>query len=211
MGKKKYVAIYENEAFIFDTWASCKEFVSDKKNILYKGFLDPEENDKAKEYINANVKTVLPFDIPDVLYAYVDGSYRKVKNEEYIGYGYVFVKNLKEIANGNGRVENVTKSMNQVNGELKAILEATKRAIDEGYERIVVVYDFIGIEAWTNGSWKIKDAYIQEYVDKINEYKKQITIDMIKVDSHQTKANKKIENIFNDRADELAQMCWRTK
>lgn len=211
MGKKKYIAIYNNEAHIFDNWGACKEFVSDKKNILYKGFLDPEEKDKAKEYIDANIKSVLPFDIQDALYAYVDGSYRKVKDKGYIGYGYVFVKNLKEIDNGYGEVKNVKKSMNQVNGELTAILKAVEKAIEQNYKRIIVVYDFIGIEAWTNGSWRIKDDSIQEYVDKINEFKKLIAIDMIKVDSHQTKANKKIENIFNDRADELAQMCWKNK
>lgn len=210
MAKKKYIAIYEGKANIFYTWKECKEFVDNKKGVLYKGFLDPEEDEKARQYIDANIKKKIPFDLPDVLYAYVDGSYNKVNGEDYIGYGCVFVKNLVEIDNLHGRVLNSKgESMNQVTGELEGACLALEKAIKDGEKRVVIIYDFVGIEAWANGSWSIKNDVVKAYIERFNKNRKHIAVDMIRVDSHQAKSKQQIEHQFNDRADELAKMCWK--
>lgn len=208
MAKKKYVVIYNNEVYVFYNWPECNQFVKNKKNILYKSFKSPEEDELARQYIDLNIKRKLPFDIQDVLYAYVDGSYKNIDGKDFIGYGVAFVKNLKEIGSIHGRIKKQKVHMNQVNGELHAVSEALKKALEMKEKRIIIVYDFIGIEAWINGSWKINNDIIQQYVDEIKKYCNKLTVDFIKVDSHKNKKNKKIENEFNDRADELAKMCW---
>lgn len=210
MGRKFYVAIYENEIKEFTSWDECKAFVEGKKNIKYKGFTDELE---AKKFIDNNVKPVIPFTLIDVLYAYVDGSRFVQPNKEIIySYGLCAVKNGKIIheSNGTSSDKEVAK-MYQVGGELTGALKGVEYAISLGEKRVIIVYDYFGVEMWANESWSVdkQNVFVKDYVEQMKKYRKEINIDFVHVNSHVNVADKKIENIFNDRADALAKEAYQ--
>lgn len=210
MGRKFYVAIFENSVEEFQSWDECKSFVEGKKNIKYKGFTDALE---AKKFIDSNVKPEIPFTLTDVLYAYVDGS-RFVQPDGGIiySYGLCAVKNSRIIHESNGTAsDKEVAKMYQIGGELTGALEGVKYAITQGEKRVVIVYDYFGVEMWANGSWSVdkQNPFVQDYVKQMNKFKQEINIDFVHVNSHVNVADKKPENIFNDRADVLAKEAYK--
>ena len=200
--KKVYVAIVDNKSYKFDSWKECEAFVSNKKNSIYKSFTDAAA---AQEFISCNIKRVIPFDLPDVLYGYVDGSVRRdvIKTPIY-SYGVCMVKNKKVVHEEGTAFADENSTMHQVYGELLGAIRAVEYAISKGESRVILVYDFMGIEMWYNGSWKVGNEAVKEYVDTMKKYSEYINIDFIHVNSHIPEGQKKMENRFNDRADELA-------
>lgn len=210
MERKFYVVIFQNEIHQFTDWPSCKAFVDGKPNIKYKGFTDKME---AKKFIDNNVKQPISFTLNDVLYAYIDGS-RLVKKDGTIiySYGLCAVLNGQIIHEECGMAcdENVAK-MYQIGGELTGAIKGVEYALKQGEKRVIIVYDYFGVEMWANGSWSVEKQgpFIREYVDKMNQFKKKINIDFVHVNSHIKASDKKIENIFNDRADLLAKQAYK--
>lgn len=198
---KIYIAIYKNKAYKFNNWADCKEFIDGKKNVVYKGFVSVSES---QEFISKNIKKDIPFDLKDTLYMYVDGSVLKFEDGSKIyGYGVCGVKNNEIVYEDCGcKSGDKTAESYQVGGELLGALNGVERAISLGEKRVVIVYDYFGIEMWANGTWKGKQGFVQDYIKKMNEYKEQINIDFVHVNSHTN--NGTIESNFNNRADELA-------
>ena len=210
MERKFYVAIFENEVFEFTTWPECKEFVEGKKNIKYKGFTDKMV---AKTFIDSNVKPPIPFTLTDVLYAYVDGSRLVQDNGDIIySYGLCAVKNGNIIHEESGMAcDKEVAKMYQIGGELTGALKGVEFAMGQNEKRVVIVYDYFGVEMWANGSWSVEKQtpFVKEYVKKMSDYHERINIDFVHVNSHVNKADKKIENIFNDRADVLAKEAYQ--
>lgn len=209
MEKKFYVVIFENEIHQFNDWPSCKTFVTGKPNIKYKGFTDKLE---AKKFIDNNVKQPIPFDLNDVLYAYVDGSRFIQKDESIIySYGLCAVMNNTIVHEESGMAcDKEVAKMYQIGGELTGALKGVEFAIERGEKRVIIVYDYFGVEMWANGSWSVEkqSPFVKSYVSKINGYKTKINIDFVHVNSHIKVADKKIENIYNDRADHLAKQAY---
>ena len=202
MPKKIYIAIYENKDYKFETWTECKEFVENKKNIIYRGFTNTQD---AQEFIFKNIKRDIPFDLKDVLYMYVDGSFGYQKNDKVYGWGICGVKNEKVIYQNCGadKEADALKS-NQIAGELKAALIAIEDAIKMNEPRVILVYDYMGIEMWANGSWKPKEdkPFVLDYVKKIKSFSKRINIDFKHINSHINDGS--IGSTFNNIADGLA-------
>lgn len=93
---------------------------------------------------------------------------------------------------------------NNVAGELYATVTAIQYAIKNHYSKLDIYYDYAGIEAWANKSWKAKNELTkkyQNYIDKINKY---ISIEFHKVKAHQKKADRTFENEMNELADKAA-------
>lgn len=210
MERKFYVAIFENEVYEFNNWPACKEFVEGKKNIKYKGFTDKME---AKAFIDNNIKQPIPFTLSDVLYAYVDGSRLVQSNGEIIySYGLCAVLNGSIIHEEGGMAcDKEVAKMYQIGGELTGALKGVEFAMSRGEKRVVIVYDYFGVEMWANGSWSVdkQTPFVKNYVAKMNKYKARINIDFVHVNSHVAASNKKIENIYNDRADALAKEAYK--
>lgn len=210
MGSKFYVAIYENEISEYSNWDECKKFVEGKKNIKYKGFTNELE---AKKFIDSNVKPVIPFTLTDVLYVYVDGSRYVQPNKEIIySYGLCAVKNNKIIHESNGTAcDKEVAKMYQIGGELTGALKGVEYAISLGEKRVIIVYDYFGVEMWANGSWSVdkQNPFVKDYVKQMTNFMKEINIDFVHVNSHVNIADKKPENIFNDRADTLAKEAYQ--
>lgn len=206
MAKKVYIVIYENKDYEFDNWGDCKAFIEGKKNVIYRGFTAMEE---AQDFIVKNIKKVLPFNLKDVAYAYVDGSVSKLNNGDKVyGYGLCVIKNGEVLYEDCGAsADKETAESYQIGGELLGALKGVEHAISRGEERIIVVYDYMGIEMWANGTWQPKKKFVEEYVKQMQKYMNQINVDFIHVNSHID--NGTIESNNNNLADELAKKACR--
>lgn len=128
---------------------------------------------------------------------YIDGSY-KPSYPTKVGSAIVIVKE-------NGETEEIFFSKDDeelakqrnVGGELRSSMAAIKTAIDRGYDKVQINFDYEGIEKWHTGQWKAKNKYTQAYRDYCREMSKYIEIEFIKVDAHSGV-------YYNELADYLA-------
>ena len=133
----------------------------------------------------------------DLLIAFVDGSYN-VKYPNKVGSGIVLINNDSTIEEYSiCKEDKELAQMRNVGGELRGCMIAIQMAIEKGYKDLIIHYDYMGIETWTNGSWRCKNKYTQMYRDYVNEMKKYINIEF-----HKVKAHSNIE--YNELADKLA-------
>jgi viroplasmin and RNaseH domain-containing protein len=197
--KSIYVAVFENEAHQFTEWKECKAFVDEHAGTKFKGFSDLSE---AQSFINLNVSKPVELNLPDVLYCYVDGSYNAGTGT--YGSGWLAVRNGKVIHTEKEQGANQSLSeMHQIFGELNAAVKAVVWAVQQGEERVVIVYDYEGVKMFSDGSWKAKkDATIQ-YYQTMMKLRNEINIDFIPIHSHET-GERNNANDLNDIADKLA-------
>lgn len=87
--------------------------------------------------------------------------------------------------------------MQQVPGELYAVLSALNWLVENYVESVKIFYDYKGVEKWATGEWRAKNRYTQAYVRFIDECS--IDIKWEKVTSHTGKR-------WNERADQLARL-----
>lgn len=191
---KFYIVIVGKDVYRFDSWEACSDFIYGKKNLIYKSFVNDEE---ANNFIKNNIKENIPFDLKNTLYGYVDGSCDKTS----YGSGVSLVYNGTEIATIK-RHDSKYAQARQIVGELNACLEAVIWAVKNNYKRIVIVYDYVGIEFWYTGSWKSKEVYVDEYIKTLSNLSSLINIDFIHINSHINDGT--IGSNWNNRADELA-------
>lgn len=186
---------------IVNTWAQCLELVKGVKNAQYKSFTSIEE---AEEYLSEEKKGLKKGEDEypeDVLHAYVDGSY----NEGTEKYSYGLVMVLKGIVMhvDNGAAEdNSMKSIRQIAGELKGAELAAEYAIKNGYHKVVIFHDYVGVCNHALGTWERKEESSKKYFEKMSYYMKEKNLDIIfvKVDSH-------TGDLYNEIADELAKVA----
>jgi ribonuclease HI len=111
---------------------------------------------------------------PDHLIAYVDGSYDH--SQLRYAYGCVLVLPEKEITlNGSSNQEDYV-SMRNVAGEIMGSQQAVLWAVEHGYKKITIYYDYEGIEKWADGIWKANKPGTQRYKAFIAEQRQQIEI-----------------------------------
>ncbi len=128
--------------------------------------------------------------------AYVDGSYCN-KQKAYSS-GVALLNEgtvVKEISiKGNNPT---LVSMRNVAGEVKAAEYAMLWAFTEGYDKLVLHYDYEGIEKWCSGAWKTKKQGTSDYAFTYGKIKKVLDVEFVKVKAHSG-------DYYNDLADRLA-------
>lgn len=202
MKKKKFYAVKVGKTTgIFNNWQECKNQVFQVPNAVFKSFESFEEakNFLKTEEIKKNDLKKDDIDLNNIendeAIAYIDGSY-KLETLEY-GYGVVlFVKNEKFEFFAKGKNSDVVKSRN-VTGELFSSIRAISEAIKLEKKKITIFYDYEGIASWANNNWKCKIPLTIGYKEKINQLRKEIEINFVKIKAHSG-------NKYNDRADFLA-------
>ena len=76
-------------------------------------------------------------------------------------------------------------------------MEIVKIAVDRGYDKIQIFYDYEGIEKWYDSSWKCKNQYTKAYKEYMHKMNKYIDIEFVKVKGHSN-------DYFNELADYFA-------
>lgn len=131
-----------------------------------------------------------------IMTCYVDGSWRPLYPTK-VGSAIIIVDGDKiEELFFSKEDEELAKQRN-VGGELRASMMAIETAVDRGYDKVLIHYDYEGIEKWCVGVWKTKNKYTKAYKDYCREMMKYIKIEFIKVDAHSG-------NYYNELADYYA-------
>lgn len=132
--------------------------------------------------------------------AYVDGSYREDARGPVVGSGiYITVlineiRYAKEISYGFKVDEPGSRN---VTGETQAAMIAVEWAIRHGVNDLIIRYDYIGVAAWAEGSWKAKNDKTKAYAAFMKSAMRHLNIHFEKVNAHSGDAG-------NDKADRLA-------
>ena len=128
---------------------------------------------------------------------FTDGSWRP-STPNRVGAGIVVVENDKIVEEFMLYRDNEEMAkMRQICGELIASMEGVRIAVERNYDKVVINFDYEGVEKWCMGAWKTKNKYTQMYKKYMNDMSKKIKIEFIKVKAHDN-------NVFNDYADYLA-------
>ena len=225
MAKKKYYAVKIGRIpGIYGTWDECKAQTDGFSGAQYKSFSLLED---AEQYIGE-----LAEDIPDILpettidntdlnaqvenqiaalgenevVAFVDGSYDVT--EEKSAFGTII---FSQSGNKDILYRAFTKQLGEefisyrnVAAELEGVKEASSWAIQYNKTKITIYYDYEGIEKWATGQWKANKEIPREYVQFIQEKRKVLQIEFIKVPAHTGVK-------YNEEADSIAKNALLAK
>lgn len=206
MAKKNVYAVRKGlNTGIFPTLEECEKQVKGFKGAEYKGFPSVQE---AQDYLKDNdnkqkelkSKTSINEKIPtDAVQIFVDGSYNPAK--KIAAYGLVIVKNNKAFLKDFSAYPytDVTASFN-VGAELLGAKRAVELALANDIKKLIIYYDYTGIEKFATNTWKAKTTQTIEYQSFMQRYMNLINISFIKIKSHSG-------NKFNDMADKLAKFA----
>lgn len=219
MAKQKYYAVKNGKIKgVYLTWKDCQSMVIGYPNAVYKSFEDPHEAmdflvgektsvkkdkklDKAEdiedEVLNKDIDENYEFTIDkDTIEAYVDGSFDA--SQKKYGSGGVLIKNGKVIDSFSKEGKNLDSvSMRNVAGEIEASMYAMQYCVDNAYSKLVLYFDYNGIEKWCTGEWKANKKGTKNYKKFYDEISDKLEVKFVKV-----KAHTGIE--YNEMADKLA-------
>lgn len=197
----KYYAIKNGrKPGIYNNWDDAKVQVNGFSGAIYKSFTTLEE---AKQFLDANMPNAsVSLSVPEHAYAYVDGSFNPATN--VFGFGGFFVhpkrnndKREETPLSGCDADEEMA-SMRNVAGEITGAMMAISTAMEYGYRELTIFYDYQGIQAWAEGTWKTNQKGTMIYKEYVNMAKE----DGMKIHFVKVKGHSGIEG--NERADKLA-------
>ncbi len=212
MAKKFYAVQKGIKPGIYMSWEDTKPQVEGVSNAVYKSFNTLEEAAAFLEgdgYIEVPEPVVKPevsktIISPDTAYAFVDGSF----NVDTKVYGYGGFLRLPElqgrreelILQGNGSISEMV-SMRNVAGEIEGACAAISTAWKHNCTKLLILYDYKGIEEWANGTWRANKRGTIQY----QEYVKLMRSKGMEISFQHVKAHTGIEG--NERADTLAKQA----
>lgn len=198
--KKTYAVRRGRQTGLFQTWPDCQKQVIGFSGAEYKSFKTLEE---AKLYLAGAVSEGSNEEFTrddgnqstEVIVAYVDGSY-DIKTHQY-GSGVVILwKGVKQEFSFKGDIP-VLADMRNVAGEIAGAQKAMEFAVENKAKKVVVYYDYEGIEKWCTGAWKAKKEGTQMYTKAYQELKEKVEIEFVKIMAH-------TGDKYNEEADILA-------
>lgn len=194
MSKKYYAIRAGRKPGIYQTWDEAKVQVSGFPNAEYRSFKTLEEAENFIKPVRQN-KADSATDEETVV-AYVDGSFDKQSNR--YSFGAVLIQN-EEIIKTLTRVGNNPRyqGSRQIAGEVFGAIHAIHWAIKHGFKKIIIHYDYLGIEKWALGEWKTNKDVSKDYVEAYRKLAPKIDVQFVKV-----KAHSGIE--YNELVDQLA-------
>jgi ribonuclease HI len=149
-----------------------------------------KEGKVSSVFLNSQIRRFVIFFYKEVFIIdiYTDGSYNKVTN---ISSGaFVVVENDEIIKDSSFVVFN--DGRNNVKGELEAVVRAILYCKKHGIKEINLYFDYVGIEKWLNGEWKVKDTFVYNFIKYVKE--SGVKINFKKVKGHSG-------NKYHDLAD----------
>lgn len=189
----KYYAVKNGKRpGIYNTWEECKAQVHGYPSAKYKKFNTEVE---ALEFMGADSVTTYYAVEKDTLVAYVDGSFNK--NDGSYSYGAVLISR-DEIKEFSERFKKDIYSQHRnVIGEIKGAMFAMNYGVKHGYKKLILHYDYAGIEHWALGSWKRNKEATVNYHNFYKSIENKIEVEFIKVKAHSG-------DKYNELADKLA-------
>ncbi len=189
----KYYAVKKGRnPGIYTSWDSCLEEVKGHSGAIYKSFKTLEEANEFMTGIKEEIEIC-----KNAVIAYVDGSYNQ-KLKVY-GAGVVYIIEGEEIELMKS-FDDAYHTHRNVAGEVKASELAIAKAIEDEKSQIVIYHDYQGISSWATGEWKANNDLTKAYKKFIEDARKNIEIDFVKVKGHSN-------DEYNDRADGLAKQA----
>lgn len=204
MANKFYAVRKGRKTGVYSDWSSCRDQVLGFKGAEYKKFKSKKEAEdfieglEAKSEILESEEEIAGLEDNELI-AYVDGSYSL--EEEMYSCGVVLLSNkgredYKEMGNDKSLAE-----MRNVSGELAGAMMAMDLALEKGYDKLYLHYDYEGIEKWATGSWKTNKDGTRDYKKYYDSIKDDLQVVFIKVAAH---AGIK----YNEEADRLAKEAF---
>ena len=192
MAKKKFYAVRKGyKTGVFLTWTECSKQISGYKGAEFKSFPTMEEAENFVQGIKKEIKVD-----ENTIEAYVDGSYEH--SIKKYGSGVVVLKNREVIHTESfGGNDEEYLSMRNVAGEIKASEYAMNYCIENNVPKLVIYFDYQGIEKWCTGEWKANKKGTIEYRDYYNTIKDRLDVSFVKVAAH-------TGDKYNEMADQLA-------
>ena len=191
MANKFYAVRQGRNPGIYRTWKDCQAQVSGFPCAQFKSFPALSE---AEAFLNSSAGQDMEID-GQTLTAYVDGSYDHRKKE--FSYGMVIRKKEGELYFAEKYADPALASMRNVAGEIKGAQKAMQYAVDRGYQKLAIYYDYEGIAKWCTGEWAAKKEGTKAYRSFYNGVKDRLQVRFVKVKGHSN-------DEYNDRADMLA-------
>lgn len=198
--KKIYAVRNGRKVGLFKTWADCQKQVIGFSGAEYKSFKNLNE---AKEYMAGGSGQTAPEGYTaddgnpstEVVVAYVDGSYDL--NTHQYGSGVVILwKGEKQVFKFKGDTPELA-DMRNVAGEIIGAQKAMEFAVRNQAKKVIIYYDYEGIEKWCTKEWRAKKEGTQMYVKAYESLQKSIEIEFVKVRAH-------TGDKYNEEADILA-------
>lgn len=197
------------ELGIFETWAECEERVKGFKGAKYKKFetLEEAETYMAEETVSVSKDERRNRDYDQLitkilndgdLVVFTDGGYNS--KEEIAGYGVYILepKGTKPIEISDIVRTDKFKDSNNITPEIMAVINAFDWAISNGYDRITIFHDYVGIGKWGKKEWKAKSDIAKWFITKLDTiYNEVLDIDYVWVPGHAGIP-------YNEEADRLA-------
>lgn len=190
----KFYAVVKGRApGIYATWDECKEQTLGFPGAIFKGFPSEEEAceyykqqntpNEWEKYMSYTEEEMIDLSIehPDTTFAFVDGSYLD-------GVGY----SSGAILFTNGEVEEYKEAGNNaeempirnVAGEINASKYVIDKALCNESIKVVIFYDYEGIERWATEAWAANTTPTIAYQQYCKEMSNLIKIEFCKVHGH---------------------------
>ena len=215
--KKIYAVKTGLKTGLFMTWEECKAAVDGYPKAEYKGFekksdayeylglLEEAQAERAAEGLTEIVdseedcEVCPPVENPtdkEMVIAYVDGSYEH--SIQKYAFGCVFLLPGGKVLTENGSGNNPdTAKLRNVSGEMLGAMFAVQFAMQNGYKKLEIRYDYEGVEKWVTGAWKSKTELTQKYAQSMRGWSTKVQLTFTKVTAH--------ANVYyNEMADRLA-------
>lgn len=190
--KVEYYAVRKGKnTGLFTSWDTVRELTENYPNAEFKSFVD---YNTAMSYLQ---ETVYEEGIPDVYYAYVDGS-NLGDGSKYSGSAVIVYNNevVFEVSVFGDHPDFLPKR--NIAGELMGALLAIQWAIENKIFQLYICHDYVGVGKWATGEFKARDQLAKMYKERIDVcIGAGMDLKFIKVDGH-------TGHVFNERADWLA-------
>jgi ribonuclease HI len=192
MAKKYYAIKKGHQPGIYTSWPEAQKQVSGYSNAEFQSFSTKEE---AENYLHPE-ESISTVSDEETVIAYVDGSFDK--HSKRYSYGVVMLKDDTVLTTlNNADNDPIYAESFQIAGECFGCLNAIKWAKQNGYKKVALHYDYMGIEMWATGKWRANKPVSKDYVKYYQKLSDGIEVEFVKV-----KAHTGIE--FNELADQLA-------
>lgn len=171
MSKNKFYAVRRGiRTGIFESWDEAKTCIEGYSGAEYRGFKTREE---ASAYLSgssigmangASVEIPKPSDGEAIVYT--DGSY--IDGVVHIG---VYLESKSSNKRFYASVDpSFYNNSANCTGELLAVMAGTQAAVSQGYPKITIIYDNLGIENWFTGTWKARSDIAKIYTSFMRDY-----------------------------------------